>query len=356
MKKLKFTCDYFRQYQRKLYLRGMILVTGGSGFLGAHLLAELTQKHELIRALYRDPKGIEKARQVFKYYFKNAAPLFDKIDWVQGDLNDCIGLSEALEGITEVYHVAGLINFEWRRYEELKKTNTTGTANLVNCCLEAKVKKLCYISSISAMGQNTNGQEEDSFEPPSFKDPYGLTKYGGELEVWRGAQEGLKVLILRPGVILGEGYWRSGSGFLLKFVSTEPKWYPPGGTGFVDVKDVVAFAQNLMEGPVHNLAFTLVGHNLTYLEVLEKIGHALGSKKSPTLKIPLWVGLIGHYVDFLRAWITGSPQKLPKAYIHAMFEPSTYDGTPITNQSSLTYTELDKTLNRICRFAPYRIN
>lgn len=110
----------------------MILVTGGSGFLGAHLLAELTQKQKLIRALYRDPNGIEKARQVFKYYFKNAGPLFDKIDWVQGDLNDCIGLSEALEGITEVYHVAGLINFEWRRYQELKNTNTTGTANLVN--------------------------------------------------------------------------------------------------------------------------------------------------------------------------------------------------------------------------------
>ena len=94
----------------------MILVTGGSGFLGAHLLAELTQKHERIRALYRDQKGIEKAREVFRYSLKQEAPLFDKIDWIQGDLNDPIGLAEALNGITEVYHVAGLINFEWRRY------------------------------------------------------------------------------------------------------------------------------------------------------------------------------------------------------------------------------------------------
>ncbi len=334
----------------------MKLVTGGSGFLGAHLLAELTQKHERIRALYRDLKGIEKVREVFRYSFKEEAPLFDKIEWIQGDLNDCMVLSEALKGITEVYHVAGLINFEWRRHSELKKTNTTGTANLVNCCLEAKVKKLCYISSIAALGQITNTQGQDSFDPPSFKDPYGLTKYGGELEVWRGAQEGLQVIILRPGVILGEGYWRSGSGFLLKFVSTEPTWYPPGGTGFVDVKDVVAFSINLMEGPVYNQAFTLVGHNLTYLEVLQKIGHSLGSKKSPKRKIPLWVGLIGHYLDFLRAWITGSTQRLPKAYIYAMFEASSYDGTAATNLVPLTYTELDKTLDRICRLAPYRIN
>ncbi len=334
----------------------MILVTGGSGFLGAHLLAELTQKHERIRALYRDQKGIEKAREVFRYSLKQEAPLFDKIDWIQGDLNDPIGLSEALNGITEVYHVAGLINFEWRRYPELKKTNTVGTANLVNCCLETKVKKLCYISSIATLGQNTNAQEQDPFDPPSFKDPYALTKYGGELEVWRGAQEGLQVIILRPGVILGEGYWRSGSGFLLKFVSTEPTWYPPGGTGFVDVKDVVAFAVALMEGAVHNQAFTLVGYNLTYLEVLQKIGHALGSKKAPKRKIPLWVGLIGHYLDFLRAWITSSAQRLPKAYIHAMFEPSTYDGTPVTKLVPLTYTEIDKTLNRIGQLAPYKIN
>ena len=56
----------------------MILVTGGSGFLGAHLLAELTQKHERIRALYRDQKGIEKAREVFRYSFKQEAPYLIK--------------------------------------------------------------------------------------------------------------------------------------------------------------------------------------------------------------------------------------------------------------------------------------
>ena len=68
------------------------------------------------------------------------------------------------------------------------------------------------------------------------------------------------------------------------------------------------------------------------------------------------MGLIGHYLDFLRAWITGSAQRLPKAYIYAMFEASTYDGTAVTNLVPLTYTELDKTLDRICRLAPYRIN
>ena len=101
--------------------------------------------------------------------------------------------------------------------------------------------------------------KKDPFDHPVFKEPYGLTKYGGELEVLRGAQEGLKTLILRPGVILGEGFWRSGSGFLLKFVSTQPKWYPPGGTGFIDAKDVADFAISLMEQDRLNVSLTLVG-------------------------------------------------------------------------------------------------
>ena len=334
----------------------MVLVTGGSGFLGAHFLAHLTQKHGRIRALFRNPKRLENVREVFTYYFEDPKSYFDKIDWVQCDLNDISILTEALNDITEVYHVAGLINFEWRRQRELKKTNTIGTANLVNCCLAAKVEKLCYISSIAALGHNSSAQAEDPFEYPSFNEPYGLTKYGGELEVLRGAQEGLKILILRPGVILGEGFWRSGSGFLLKFVSTEPKWYPPGGTGFVDVKDVVQFAIRLMEQENDALSLTLVGHNMSYLEVLQKIGQALGSTKPPKWAVPRWVGLLGHYLDFLRAWITGRRQKLPKAYIEAMFEPSSYDGGPAEVQTQLSYSDLNSTLIRICALAPYRLN
>ena len=355
MKKLKFTCDYFHLYWGKLYLRAMILVTGGSGFLGAHVLAELTQKHSGVRALFRNPKGIDKVREVFGYYFKDPRPYFDKIEWIECDLNDMTTLSEALVGVSQVYHVAGLINFEWRRHRELKNTNTLGTANLVNCCLEAKVNQLCYISSIAAMGQKTSAQDEDPFEPGVIKDPYGLTKYGGELEVWRGAQEGLKVFILRPGVILGEGFWRSGSGFLLKFVSTEPNWYPPGGTGFVDVKDVAKVAIRLMEQEKHNLALTLVGHNMSYLEVLQKIGRALGSTKAPKRAVPRWLGLLGHYIDFMRSRITGAPEKLPKAYIDAMFDLSTYDGQRAALETGLPYTPLEKTLERICRLAPYRL-
>ena len=55
----------------------MIFVTGGSGFLGAHLLVHLTQKHDKIRALYRNTKGLESVREVFGFYFNDETPFFD---------------------------------------------------------------------------------------------------------------------------------------------------------------------------------------------------------------------------------------------------------------------------------------
>jgi len=338
-----------------MYLRPMIFVTGGSGFLGAHLLARLVENKTHVRAYYRNPKRLQKVREVFNYYFPNDPSYFELIDWVKGDINDAHTLSKALNGVEQVYHLAGFINFEWRRYDQLKQTNTAGTSNVVNCCLAAGVKRFCYISSIAALGQNVGLLDQGATGSPEFKDPYGLTKYGGELEVWRGAQEGLEVLILRPGVILGEGYWHSGSGFLLKFVSTQPKWYPPGGTGFVDVKDVVNFSIHLMQQPKYNLTYTLVGHNMTYLEVLNKIGLALGVKRTPKWATPLWVGLLAHYLDFVRALITRGPQKLPKAYIHAMFELNQYDGASVQTETGLSYTGLEQTLERVCGRAPYRI-
>ncbi len=333
----------------------MIFVTGGSGFLGAHLLARLVQKDTCVRAYYRDAKRLEKVKEVFGFYFPNNPSYFDQIEWIQGDINDATALSYALEGVQEVYHLAGLINFEWRRYDELKQTNTRGTANLVNCCLASKVNRFCYISSIAAIGQSSFLMGQEDIITPEFKDPYSLTKYGGEIEVWRGGQEGLEVLILRPGLILGEGFWYSGSGLLLKFVSTQPKWFPPGGTGFIDVKDVVNFSIHLMEQKKHNLCLTLVGQNLTYLEILNKIGRSLGVKAPPKWRTPLWVGHLAHYIDLIFAILTGRPQKLPKAYINAMFELNEYDGGKVETITGLHYTPIDETLERLCKSAPYNI-
>ena len=113
----------------------MILVTGGTGLIGSHLLFHILQKEGSVRAIYRQKDYLEKVRQVFGYYASNAQALVEKIEWVEADILDIPALDEAFTGIRQVYHCAALISFDPRDTRALHKTNVEGTANVINCCL-----------------------------------------------------------------------------------------------------------------------------------------------------------------------------------------------------------------------------
>ena len=132
----------------------MILVTGGTGLVGAHLLYQLCLSHNNIRATYRKPQKLEETQRVFSYYTKNSSELFSKIEWVKADITNIPELEDAFLKITQVYHCAALVTFEPDKYFDLRKTNIEGTANIVNLCIENQIEKLCYVSSIAALGDD----------------------------------------------------------------------------------------------------------------------------------------------------------------------------------------------------------
>ena len=99
----------------------MVLVTGGTGLVGAHLLLHLAESETTIRAIYREPKSIEKTKKLFKLYQKEN--LFSKIDWVQADIIAVPSLEKAFQNIDYVYHCAGLISFDPKDEEKLRKIN-----------------------------------------------------------------------------------------------------------------------------------------------------------------------------------------------------------------------------------------
>ena len=203
----------------------MILVTGATGLVGSHLLVQLLQENEAVKALYRSKEQIEKVKNVFA--FKNQTVLFDKINWVKGDITDIPTLEIAFEHVTHVYHCAALISFDPSDEAALRKINIEGTANVVNCCIAFGIKKLCHVSSIAALGSPKDHEvtinEQSEWNPEELHSDYAITKYGAEMEVWRGQQEGLKVLIVNPGVIFGPCFWNQGSG---AFFTTVKKGIP----------------------------------------------------------------------------------------------------------------------------------
>ena len=140
-----------------------------------------------------------------------------------------------------VYHCAALVSFNPKDYRTMRTINIDGTANLVNLCIENKVEKICFVSSIASIGKSLNNKpitEENEWNPEEKHHGYAITKYGAEMEVWRASQEGLNVVIVNPGVILGVGFWKTGTGKLFTTIKNGFKFYTEGITGFVDVKDV----------------------------------------------------------------------------------------------------------------------
>ena len=210
----------------------MILVTGGTGLVGAHLLLTLVNNGEKVRAIHRVSSNLDAVKNVFSYDTCETQTLFNKIEWIIADITDVTTLEAAFKNIEYVYHCAAFISFNPRHYSVLKKVNIEGTANVVNFCLTEGVKKLCYVSSIATLGKTTDGSfstEETEFKPEEKNSVYAITKHEAEMQVWRGTQEGLDAIIVHPGVIIGEGIWNSASGGIFRTISKGLRYFTPGG-------------------------------------------------------------------------------------------------------------------------------
>lgn len=261
----------------------MILVTGGTGLVGAHLLYQLALEEETVIAIHRPSSDLEKVKRIFGYYTEDPELLFSKIAWQQADLTDISSLQKVFKSpIKYVYHCAAMISFEPKDYYTLRAVNIKGTANLINLALTNSVEKFCFVSSIAAIdGHPTRAviNEEDEWNSEQTHHGYAITKYGAEMEVWRGSQEGLPTIIVNPGVILGPGLWDSGSGKLFSAIKQGFNYFTHGSTGFVGVQDVVLCMTQLMASPLKNERYIIVGENLSYKDVLFGIADSLGVKR-----------------------------------------------------------------------------
>lgn len=329
----------------------MILVTGGTGLVGSHLLYSLLKDNKNIRAIYRTPENLIHVKKVFSHYTPEIQSLFDKIEWIEASLNDIPTLSEVFEGITHVYHCAAYINFDPKNYPVLKKVNVEGTANIVNLCLANEIEKLCYVSSVATMGAPENGaliNEETVWNPETDNNVYAITKFGAEMEVWRGTQEGLDVVIVNPGVILGETNWNSGSGVIIKNAAKGIPFYTTGGLGIVDVKDVVNAMISLMKSSTKNQRFLLIGKNIYHKDLFVVLSKYF-NVDPPKKRMPRWVLSSIQKLDWVSAKVFRTKRKLLKEYVRSMYKVSFYDATKIERELSFRYTPYEETIQRVVK-------
>ncbi len=330
----------------------MILVTGGTGLVGSHLLYKLVSNGQSVRAIYRREKTLKRVAHVFAYFSDNAENLFNTIDWVEADLNDIPKLQKAFEGITHVYHCAAFVSFEPDKYHQLRKINIKGTANIVNLCISNSVKKLCYVSSIAAIGHHEDSSklitEQTAWNPEDDNSVYAITKYGAELEVWRGTQEGIDAIIVNPGIILGAGYWKGGSsGNLFGKIHEGMKYYVNGVVGYIDVFDVFDAMVLLMNSNIKNENFILVSENLSFKDFQCKVAKNL-NVKPPKKKAKPWLLNIVWRIDWLRHKLTGSRRSFVKQTAKSATSITKYDSSKIKNVLEFEFKPIDQSVEEIC--------
>ncbi|MEP3838170.1 MAG: NAD-dependent epimerase/dehydratase family protein [Algibacter sp.] len=327
----------------------MILVTGGTGLVGAHLLYKLASDNDKVRAIYRNKQKISNTKDVFSCYTDNSDTLFNRIEWVEADLLDISALSDAFIGITKVYHCAAFVSFEPDKYQLLRKTNIVGTANIVNLSISNKIEKLCYVSSIATLGntlKNTEITEETIWNPEDDNNVYAITKYGAEMEVWRGTQEGLDAVIVNPGVILGAGIWRYGTGNLFKKAKKGFKYYPSGTVGLVAVNDVIDIMITLMHSQIKNERFILVAENWTYKRFLHALAKAVNAKP-PKKQASKRLLNMAWKMDWLKHKLTGKRRQLTKHLVQSLTTEKHYSSTKIKTALNYKFKAVDNTITAI---------
>lgn len=212
--------------------------------------------------------------------------------WVEMDLMDTDDILDVLDSSFDaVLHCAAVVSFDKKQEEQMIVENTESTRNLVNACLKKGVKKFLHISSIAALGRPENNQPisiHTDWVESKYNTSYAQSKYLAEMEVWRGKEEGLDVLILNPGVILGFGESKTSSEQVVATVRKGIPAYPAGSNGFVFVDDLVHTALTMLQDESKfGERYLMVSHNLTFQFLMQELADILGVKP-PKMELSGW--------------------------------------------------------------------
>ncbi|MBL4655708.1 MAG: NAD-dependent epimerase/dehydratase family protein [Bacteroidia bacterium] len=335
----------------------MIFVTGGTGLLGAHLLYYLSRAGYKILALKRKSSNIVELERTFdllvNIHSENGIPtnqLLKNIEWIDGDILDIYSLQDAFsKNIDQVYHCAGFVSYDSIHKEKLLKINVQGTANIVNACLEHNIPKLGYVSSIAALSRTKNGEainESNDWKESPLNTNYAISKYNGELEVWRGVAEGLDAIIINPSVILGFGNWTNSSNIIIQKAWQEFRFYTEGINGFVDGRDVAKCMIQLMESEIVNERFIITEGNYTTKYILQSFAENL-HKQKPSIKVNKLIAEFGWRMIAIRDYFKETKSIFTKEAARAAFYKSSYSNEKVSSAINYQFTPMPQTIREI---------
>jgi dihydroflavonol-4-reductase len=319
-----------------------IFITGGTGFLGSYTIKALIEKGYAVRAIRRASASLPS-------YIP--AQVFDKVEWIEGDILDVVSLEQAMEDVDTVIHAAAIVSFVAKDRKKMYEVNVSGTANVVNMALEKNVRRLVHISSVAALGRTAHGghvDEDKKWEESKVNTHYAKSKYKAELEVWRGAGEGLSMAILNPSTILGYGDWHKGSSAIFRNVYNEFKWYSPGINGFVDVEDVARATVMIMESDITEQRFIVNSENWLFKTLQDTMADGFGKKRPARETTPFLIN-IAWRLEKLKSVFTGHAPLLTRESARIAHSKTHFENDKILKAlPGFSFTPLQESIRLAC--------
>jgi nucleoside-diphosphate-sugar epimerase len=319
----------------------MVLVTGGTGFLGAYIVKNLVEKNIGVRAIRRSEKT--------PFFIPHC--IIDKVEWVDGDVLDVVSLDEAMQGVDGVIHSAAYVSFYKKERSRMYQINVEGTANVVNAAIEQNIPRFVHISSVAAIGRKTKAEvvtEEKKWEEDKANTHYAISKHKAELEVWRGFAEGLNGAIINPSTILGYGDWHASSCTIFKTAYNEFPWYTKGINGFVGVEDVAKASVQLFLSGIRDKRFIATTDNISFEQLFNCITENFGKQK-PHREVTPVLAEIAWRIEALKSWITGKKPLLTRETASVSQNKTRFDnGALLKALPGFSYTPLETVIKNAC--------
>ncbi len=310
----------------------MVAITGATGLLGSHIIDRLLAEGVHPIALHRAGHDLSLPPHVSKK---------------EGDILDQVSLREAFEGVTTVIHSAAFVSFNPRKRKKIFDVNVAGTRNVIDICLQLGIKNFIHVSSVAALGR-TPGEEitEESKMTNARVTDYAESKYLAELEVFRGAEEGLTISIVNPSVILSASQPNRSSATLFNYVWNERPYYTEGSLNYVDARDVADAVYLLYKKPNAGEKFILSAGNLPYREFFALVAKQF-NKRAPFIKIGSTLSYWAGFVEEARGLLSNSEPLVTRQSAEMALHSFHYSNKK-AQQIGIRFRPLNETIHWCC--------
>ncbi|HZH01777.1 MAG TPA: NAD-dependent epimerase/dehydratase family protein [Flavisolibacter sp.] len=319
----------------------MVLVTGGTGFIGAYIIKHLVEKGVAVRAIRRSSK--------LPFFIDPL--LLQQVEWVEGDVLDIDSLQDAMQGIDAVIHAAAVVSFSKKNRQLMYQTNIDGTRYVVDVALENNIRRFIHVSSVAALGRTANNEkvtEEKKWVLTKSNTHYAITKYTAELEVWRAFAEGMEGVIVNPSTVLGFGDWHQSSSAIFKNVYKEFPWYTEGINGFVGVEDVAAAVVQLLQTSITDKRFIINADNWSFQKLFDTMADEFGKRK-PYRKATPFLGELAWRLEKFKYLFTDGKPLLTRESARVAHSKTQFDNTALLNAlPQFSFTPLTTVVQEAC--------